>query len=216
MRDRYATKAHGAGDRAATTSPKPRRALLGVVAVLGAAMLTLSGCVSFSDQDQTREAGKFSNNPVPDIIAPQNSRHTGRTQRGPAGPATHRAVRRPRQRGDRHVPRLHRWRASWNSEGKTTYVAERTTGKIIVSKRYGPQRVLATIPVDASGDGGLIDFAFSHLRPGRTDLRADHHRQRQPRRAAGRRRRPQTDPHRNPQGRRRKHGIDVLPGRPPN
>ena len=34
-------------------------------------MLTLSGCVSFNDQDRTREAGNFSNNPVPDIIAPK-------------------------------------------------------------------------------------------------------------------------------------------------
>lgn len=46
-------------------------------------------------------------------------------------------------------------------EGRTTYVAERTTGKIIISKRYGPQRTIATVPVDGSGDGGLIDFELS-------------------------------------------------------
>ena len=161
MRDQYATKAHGAGDRAATTSPKPRRALLGVVAVLGAAMLTLSGCVSFSDQDQTREAGKFSNNPVPDIIAPKTPdtpAEPSEDQQGPppTGPCVDpdNAVIATclASTGGVHPA---------DSEGKTTYVAERTTGKIIVSKRYGPQRVLATIPVDASGDGGLIDFAFS-------------------------------------------------------
>jgi glucose/arabinose dehydrogenase len=48
-----------------------------------------------------------------------------------------------------------------DDQGEVTVVAERTTGKIITTKRYGPQRVLATAPVDASGDGGLIDFAFS-------------------------------------------------------
>ena len=48
-----------------------------------------------------------------------------------------------------------------DSSGRTTYVAERTTGKIILSKRYGPQRTVATVPVDASGDGGLIDFEMS-------------------------------------------------------
>ena len=48
-----------------------------------------------------------------------------------------------------------------NQDGSATYVAERTTGKIFVSKRYGPQRLIATIPVEAGGDGGLIDFEMS-------------------------------------------------------
>lgn len=48
-----------------------------------------------------------------------------------------------------------------DDEGAVTVVAERTTGKIITTKRYGPQRVVASFDVDGSGDGGLIDFAFS-------------------------------------------------------
>lgn len=124
-------------------------------------MLTLSGCVSFNDQDRTREAGNFSNNPVPDIIAPKTPDSPAQPSEDQQGPPPTGPCVDPdnaviatclASTGGVHPA---------DSEGKTTYVAERTTGKIIVSKRYGPQRVLATIPVDASGDGGLIDFAFS-------------------------------------------------------
>jgi hypothetical protein len=162
MRNRPAAPTDSrAGDPVGAAHGTFRRASLGVAAILGSTVLALSGCVSFNDQDQTREAGGFSNNPVPDIIAPTTPDSPADPSEGQQGPPPTGPCVDPdnaviatclTSTGGVHPA---------DAEGRTTYVAERTTGNIIVSKRYGPQRVLATIPVDASGDGGLIDFAFS-------------------------------------------------------
>lgn len=120
--------------------------------------VTLTGCADFTAEDRQREAGAFSPNnrpsgepePTPPPASPRE------TQPPPTGPcvdpdpaviATCLASTGGVMAGD--------------EQGEVTVVAERTTGKIITTKRYGPARTLGSADVDASGDGGLIDFAFS-------------------------------------------------------
>ncbi|MDS1116655.1 PQQ-dependent sugar dehydrogenase [Gordonia westfalica] len=129
-----------------------------LVAILAVIALAVGGCANFTEQDRQREAGAFSPNnrpsgqpePTPPPETPRD------TQPPPTGPcvdpdpaviATCLASTGGVMPGD--------------DQGEVTVVAERTTGKIITTKRYGPERVLGQAPVDASGDGGLIDFAFS-------------------------------------------------------
>ncbi|WLP90130.1 PQQ-dependent sugar dehydrogenase [Gordonia sp. NB41Y] len=124
------------------------------------ALAFTAGC-DFSQQDQDRAAGQFSANDesiaVPQSQPPQ-SRPGGTESQEPPPPgpcvdpdpaviATCLASTGGVRAGD--------------DQGESTIVAERTTGKIITTKRYGPQRVVTTFPVDATGDGGLIDFAYS-------------------------------------------------------
>ncbi|QMU23290.1 PQQ-dependent sugar dehydrogenase [Gordonia rubripertincta] len=129
-----------------------------LVAVLAVIALAVGGCANFTEQDRQREAGAFSPNNRPSGQAePTPPPETPRdTQPPPSGPcvdpdpaviATCLASTGGVMPGD--------------EQGEVTVVAERTTGKIITTKRYGPERVLGQAPVDASGDGGLIDFAFS-------------------------------------------------------
>lgn len=129
-----------------------------LVAFLAVIALALGGCANFTEQDRQREAGAFSPNNRPSGQAePTPPPETPReTQPPPTGPcvdpdpaviATCLASTGGVMPGD--------------EQGEVTVVAERTTGKIITTKRYGPERVLGQAPVDASGDGGLIDFAFS-------------------------------------------------------
>ncbi len=134
------------------------RARATTVAV-AAALLTLpvTGCADFSQQDLSRQAGPFSSVPAqsgstPDPRPPQDTEETD----PPTGPCVDPnpaviATCLGTTGGVRPA----------DPEGKTTYVAERQTGKIIISKRYGPQREVAAVPVDGSGDGGLIDFELS-------------------------------------------------------
>ncbi|MGX7693693.1 PQQ-dependent sugar dehydrogenase [Gordonia polyisoprenivorans] len=132
--------------------------LIGVLAV----MLTVAACADFSQQDRDQAAGPFSPNnesfEVQSTQPPQSStpENPGQESPPPPGPcvdpdpaviATCLASTGGVRAGD--------------DEGAVTVVAERTTGKIITTKRYGPQRVVASFDVDGSGDGGLIDFAFS-------------------------------------------------------
>ncbi|PWD44425.1 glucose dehydrogenase [Gordonia paraffinivorans] len=129
-----------------------------LVTILAVITLAVGGCANFTEQDRQREAGAFTPNsrpsgqaePTPPPATPRE------TQPPPSGPcvdpdpaviATCLASTGGLMPGD--------------DQGEVTVVAERTTGKIITTKRYGPERVLAQAPVDASGDGGLIDFAFS-------------------------------------------------------
>lgn len=129
-----------------------------LVSVLAVIALAVGGCANFTEQDRQREAGAFSPNNRPSGQAePTPPPETPRdTQPPPTGPcvdpdpaviATCLASTGGVMPGD--------------EQGEVTVVAERTTGKIITTKRYGPERVLGQAPVDASGDGGLIDFAFS-------------------------------------------------------
>ncbi|MEO9327384.1 PQQ-dependent sugar dehydrogenase [Gordonia sp. B21] len=129
-----------------------------LVTILAVITLALGGCANFTDQDRQREAGAFSPNsrpsgqeePTPPPATPRE------TQPPPSGPcidpdpaviATCLASTGGLMPGD--------------DQGEVTVVAERTTGKIITTKRYGPERILGQAQVDASGDGGLVDFAFS-------------------------------------------------------
>ena len=49
-----------------------------------------------------------------------------------------------------------------DERGDVTIVAERTTGRIVSAKRFSKHKLIVDIPgIDASGDGGLIDFAPS-------------------------------------------------------
>ncbi len=134
----------------------PRHLLAAALAAVTA--LSVAGCADFSEQDRSAAAGSFTTVPERQAPKPKPPSPDDDEQGGPppTGPcvdpnpgviATCLAVTSGVRPAD--------------LEGKTTYVAERTTGKIIISKRYGPQRVVATVPVDGGGDGGLIDFELS-------------------------------------------------------
>lgn len=138
--------------------PGSRRAIL-AAAVGALTVLTASGCADFSEQDRSARAGTFSS--VPD---------RGGMQQQPPAPPTGEEDDQPPPTGpcvDPNPAVIATCLSTTSGvrpadpEGRSTYVAERTTGKIIISKRYGPQRVVATVPVDGGGDGGLIDFELS-------------------------------------------------------
>lgn len=129
--------------------------LLGILGLV----VALAGC-DFSQQDRDQAAGQFSENDenfnlpsTPPQSTPQEGPSPSPPPPGPcvdpdpAVIATCLASTGGLRAGD--------------DQGEVTIVAERTTGKIITTKRYGPPRTVATFPVDGSGDGGLIDFAFS-------------------------------------------------------
>ncbi len=128
-----------------------------VVVALLALLVLLTGCADFSAQDRAKDAGQFSNNDM--SFAQREQPRPSPTEPlvpPPPGPCVDpdpAVIATCLQSTAGVMP--------GDDRGDVTVVAERTTGKIITTKRYGPQRVLATIPVDASGDGGLIDFAFS-------------------------------------------------------
>lgn len=135
----------------------PRRAV--TAAVLIATVAASAGCASFDDQETTADEGTFSEVPTEvfqqtaPTTPPESPGETGEPPKGPCvdpDPAVI-ATCLDQTSGVRPA----------DAEGKSTYVAERTTGKIILSKRYGPQRPVATVEVDGSGDGGLIDFELS-------------------------------------------------------
>lgn len=138
--------------------PGSGRALL-AAAVGALTVLSAAGCADFSDQDRAARAGTFSSVPG-----------GGGMQQQPPPPPTSEDDDEPPPTGpcvDPNPAVIATCLATTSGvrpadpEGKSTYVAERATGKIIISKRYGPQRVVATVPVDGGGDGGLIDFELS-------------------------------------------------------
>lgn len=138
-------------------SAPARRAL--VTATLAALTLTAAGCADFSDQDRSAQAGTFTSVPprtgAPYTPPPPEDEEDG-TGPPPTGPCVD-----PNPAVIATCLGTTAGLRPADSEGRSTYVAERTTGKIIISKRYGPQRVVATVPVDGAGDGGLIDFELS-------------------------------------------------------
>ncbi|GAA4677235.1 PQQ-dependent sugar dehydrogenase [Gordonia humi] len=128
-------------------------------AVLAAAFVASAGCADFDSQQSTADQGTFSEVPS-EMYRPQapTAPESPDDQGGdpPTGPCVDPnpsviATCLDQTAGVRPA----------DAQGKTTYVAERVTGKIILSKRYGPQRAVATVPVDGSGDGGLVDFELS-------------------------------------------------------
>lgn len=130
-----------------------------VLAVTSALMIVLAGCANFSAQDRDRAAGPFS--------ADNQSPRMQQTPSPPSAPTENQAPPPPGPCVDPDPQVIATCLASTgglmpgDDQAQTTVVAERTTGKLISSKRYGPQRVVASFPVDGSGDGGLIDFALS-------------------------------------------------------
>jgi len=133
-----------------------RRTLLVVTAAATVATMATS-CADFTEQDQVANQGSFTAEPTMQPRPPAPPTPT-EEERGdpPTGPCV-----------DPDQSVIATCLASTggvrpaDQTGRTTYVAERTTGKIILSKRYGPQRTVASAEVDASGDGGLIDFEMS-------------------------------------------------------
>ncbi|EGD56960.1 PQQ-dependent sugar dehydrogenase [Gordonia neofelifaecis] len=135
-----------------------RRALLAVTSAIAVA-LAATGCADFSQEDQAADQGSFTAPPTMER-APQQAPQPPSDDQGGGPPPTGPCV-------DPDPAVIATCLASTGGvrpadpSGRTTYVAERTTGKIILSKRYGPQRVVASVDVDGSGDGGLIDFEMS-------------------------------------------------------
>ncbi|MGC4960179.1 PQQ-dependent sugar dehydrogenase [Gordonia sp. DT101] len=133
------------------------RVRVGAIVAILAVLATISGCADFSAQDREKDAGTFS----------ANNESQQKKQTPPPTPAEPPIPPPPGPCVDPDPAVIATCLASTagvmpgDDKGDVTVVAERTTGKIITTKRYGPQRVLATVPVDSSGDGGLIDFAFS-------------------------------------------------------
>lgn len=136
-----------------------RSTRIGTIAATMAIVVGMTGCANFSDQDRSSKAGQFSANE--DSMAqkaPQPPRQspTDTLVPPPPGPCVDPdpAVIATCLESTGSV-------TPGDDRGDVTVVAERTTGKVITTKRYAPHRVLATLPVDGSGDGGLIDFAMS-------------------------------------------------------
>lgn len=121
--------------------------------------LALTGC-NFSAQDEAANAGAFSSNNESMQIESQPPPRSTPQPQPPQPPPTGPCV-------DPDPAVIATCLASTgglipgDDTGDSTIVAERTTGRIIASKRYGPQRVIASFDVDGSGDGGLIAFAMS-------------------------------------------------------
>ncbi|SIS07356.1 PQQ-dependent sugar dehydrogenase [Williamsia sterculiae] len=126
-----------------------------VAAILLAAAL-VGGCADFGDADRSESAGPFSaNTQAPPMSTPQPTPTQPQQPEGPppTGPCVDPDPAVIATCLDATTGVL-----PGDADGTSTVVAERTTGKIIQASRNGPKKVLATIPVDSSGDGGLLDF----------------------------------------------------------
>ncbi len=126
--------------------------MTGLVAVT----IAVSGCADFSAQDQQKAAGPFSSNnpnPPPPTQTPPPSPQPQQPPTGPCIDPDPSVIATCLESTGGIAP--------GDESGQSAVIAERTTGKIIAQQKYGPHRELGSVPVDASGDGGLIDFAFS-------------------------------------------------------
>ena len=130
-----------------------------IITMVAAMSLVLAGCADFSDQDRSANAGTFTSNPdvggqLPPTqpTLPDQSEENGPPPTGPCVDPNPQVISTCLESTGGIHPA--------NDQGSSVLVAERTTGKIFVSKRYS-QRVIASVAVDGSGDGGLIDFALS-------------------------------------------------------
>lgn len=117
----------------------------------------LAGCADFGPQDRDRAAGPFTSNDV--TYAPQSESPPppeltpGPEPTGPCADPDPAVIITCLPSTAGVMP--------GDQQGESAVVAVRTTGQIVTAKRGTQPRVLATVPVDASGDGGLIDFAPS-------------------------------------------------------
>ncbi len=148
---------------AARPGRRPRR--FRTVAALGAAVAVLataglSGCADFSKQDSDRNAGPFSKNNEsfeikrPPKTPPPPAQGLPTPPPGPCVDPDPNVITTCLQSTAGLMP--------GDDRGDVTVVAERTTGQIIAARRFSKHKVVLTIPgIDASGDGGLIDFAES-------------------------------------------------------
>ena len=88
-------------------------------------------------------------------------------------------------------------------DSKSALVAERITGAVKEIATNAEPKVKVVIPVDPSGDGGLMDIVLSPTYcAGPADVRLRQHAHRQPRHPDRRRRRPEADSDRHSEGRR--------------
>ena len=140
-------------------SSSPLRARLAVLWALLIVVVMLGGCADFTQQDRDSDAGAFSANNESMAIKKQPPPQESPTETQPPPP--------PGPCVDPDPAVIATCLASTggvmpgDDKGDVTVVAERTTGRLITTKRYGPQRLLGQFDVDGSGDGGLVDFAFS-------------------------------------------------------
>lgn len=150
-----------APDADAVAAPRRFRTALALTAAL--AVLTtagLAGCADFSKQDTDRQAGPFSSN--------NESFEVKRPPKTPPPPPEGLPSPPPGPCVDPDPNVITTCLASTaglmpgDERGEVTIVAERTTGRIISARRFSKHKLIVAIPgVDASGDGGLIDFAPS-------------------------------------------------------
>ncbi len=177
-----------------------RRPMRGVLAVVCAALLVGSGCARFDDtqsQPFTTEPeltpGPSSTPPPPPPLPPKPF-----PKECPAPGVMQGCLESTS--GLIMLP-----------DSQSALVAERTTGAVKeVSVRAEP-KVKTVLPVDGSGDGGLMDIVLSPTyAAGPADVRLRQHPDRQPGHPHRRRRHSQADPDRHPQGRDRQHGCADL------
>lgn len=136
-----------------------RSAIARIVITLVAAAVMVTGCSDgFAEQDRNREAGDFSTNVDPPIEQPKQTPPSEE----PADPG---APTGPCPDPDPTVIATCLDATSGlqpaSADATSTIVAQRTSGKIVRTKRGGPTVDVASFDVDASGDGGLLDFALS-------------------------------------------------------
>jgi glucose/arabinose dehydrogenase len=134
-------------------------AITRIVIMLVAAATVVTGCADgFAEQDRNRDAGQFSTN----IDPPMDQQTQTPSSPAPDDPGQPTG---PCPDPDPTVIATCLDTTSGvlagNAEATSTVVAQRTTGKIVRTKRGGPTQDVASFAVDASGDGGLLDFAFS-------------------------------------------------------
>lgn len=140
-------------------SDRARRTRIVVVttALLVVATL-LGGCADFGDEDRARAAGDFTSETVTPVVPtptpPSQSPQEGPAPTGPCVDPDPAVIATCLGATSAVMP-------GGDAQGESTVVAERTTGQIIATRRNGPKKVIASIPVDADGDGGLMDFAPS-------------------------------------------------------
>lgn len=136
-----------------------RPALARLVVSLAAAALVVTGCNDgFAEQDRNREAGDFSANQNPPMQQPSQTQPSVPSTDPGADPG-------PCPDPDPAVIATCLGATSGvlaaSADATSTVVAERATGRIVRTKRGGPTTEIASLDVDASGDGGLLDFAPS-------------------------------------------------------
>jgi glucose/arabinose dehydrogenase len=141
-----------------------RRAVHGVVAALSA--VALAGCATFPDEgprdwrEQLRGAGELGGPPVvPDTALPGQPPPPGGSGNPGAPPV-------PSECADPDPQVVATCLAPVGAiavlpDARSALVAERTTGRVLRVERGVAPELVATVPVDGSGDGGLTGLVLS-------------------------------------------------------